>query len=222
MATWCKACSTSDATTDTVKVNMPVVRPQDEEEATRCTAQQEAEEAARLQAEAEAEAERARARMEAEARRRAEEEEARAREEERLRAEAAAAEERQRKEREEQQRRAEEAARAERQRLELEKQAADRAKAEAWLKKKGFGDACAKKKSMFSSTYPLHVAVKENDAEMIRCLLAAGADASLKNSSGQTAAQLADKSNKKGSHSACLDVLGGVPVSTSTRARGGA
>jgi len=220
MSSWfsCKACSNSDSTTDTVKVNMPVVIT--EEELKR--QQEAADEAARQQAAAEAEAQAARLRQE-EAKRAAEEEACRRAEERRRAEEAAAQAERVRIEREEQQRRAQEAALAERRRLELEKQAADRAKADAWLKKNGFGDVAAKKKSMFSSTHALHVAVKENNAEIIRCLLAAGADPALQNSNGQTPAQLAQKSDKKGSHGAALDALGGAPpVAAGGRSVGGA
>lgn len=219
MSSWfsCKACSNSDSTTDTVKVNMPVVIT--EEELKR--QQEAAEEAAARKAAEEAEAEAERLRQEA---KRAAEEEACRRAEEKRRAEEAAAQaERVRIEREEQQRRAQEAALAERRRLELEKQAADRATADAWLKKNGFSDVAAKKKSMFSSTYALHVAVKENNAEIVRCLLASGADPALKNSSGQTPAQLAQKSDKKGSHTATLDALGGAPpVAAGGRNVGGA
>mmetsp|Transcript_71220 Transcript_71220/g.183614 ORF Transcript_71220/g.183614 Transcript_71220/m.183614 type:complete len:220 (+) Transcript_71220:94-753(+) len=217
---WCKACSSSDPTSDTVRVNMPVVR-EEEEMAAKLQAAQE--EKARLQAEAEAAAARERLAKEAEEKRRAAEEaEARRVAEEKRRAqEAAAAEERERQERELQQRRAEEAASAERQLRELEKQAADTAKANAWLKKNGFTDVSAKKKSLFGSSFPLHAAVKENDAEIIRCLLVAGADASIKNSSGQTPSQLAAKSDKKGSHMAAITALGSPPA-TDMRACGGA
>jgi len=63
-----------------------------------------------------------------------------------------------------------------------------------FLKKHGFKeDVNAKKSSLFKSKYPLHIAVKEQDPEMVKLLLSAGADKSLKNSSGYTAAQKAEQ-----------------------------
>merc|ERR1712232_1425484 len=70
---------------------------------------------------------------------------------------------------------------------------ADR-KVTEFLKSRGFkGDVNSKKSSMLKSKYPLHVAVKEQDAEMVKLLLSAGADKSLKNSSGYTPVQKAEQ-----------------------------
>lgn len=78
------------------------------------------------------------------------------------------------------------------------------AKAEAerkvgeFLASRGFkGGVNSKKSSMLKCSYPLHVAVKEQDAEMVKLLISAGADKSLKNSSGNTPTQKADKHSKQ-------------------------
>merc|ERR1712151_995966 len=74
---------------------------------------------------------------------------------------------------------------------------ADR-KVSEFLKSRGFkGDVTSKKSSMLKSTYPLHVAVKEQDAEMVKLLLSVGADKSLKNSSGYTPVQKAEQYSKQ-------------------------
>merc|ERR1739848_300951 len=78
-----------------------------------------------------------------------------------------------------------------------------KAKAEAdkkvseFLKSHGFkADVNSKKSSMLKYKYPLHIAVKEQDAEIVELLLLAGADKSLKNSSGYTPAQKAEQYSK--------------------------
>merc|ERR1712083_237535 len=91
-----------------------------------------------------------------------------------------------------------------------------KAKAEAgkkvseFLKSHGFkDDANSRKSSMLKSWYPLHVAVKEQDAEMVKLLLSAGADRFLKNSSGYTPAQKAEQysKQKKGDDAKLVEVL---------------
>merc|ERR1711972_1210011 len=84
-------------------------------------------------------------------------------------------------------------------------EAADRvAKAECdrkvseFLKSRGFkGDVNSRKSSMLKYQFPLHVAVKEQDAEMVKLLILVGADKSLKNSSGYTPVQKADQYSKR-------------------------
>jgi hypothetical protein len=93
-----------------------------------------------------------------------------------------------------------------------EKQQAERAKAEAecvklgaFLKEHCYAGVNAKRSNFVrKSKYPLHSAVKHKDAEMVRILCASGADPALKNSSGQTPVQFAQKSDKNGSHGAVL------------------
>lgn len=232
MAMWCKACSASDPTTDTVRISFPPAGQQAnikelgdlQEESAKKRAEMEAaealrkaqeEEEARRRAEAAAAAAAAAAAEEERRRREAEEAEQRRREEEeRLRQLAEAEEARKRDEaaRLEEQRRKEEAARAEQECLKKQ-QAAVREKVEAWLKKNGFAGVVEKKKGLFSSSYPLHAAVKSNDAEMVSMLVSMRADPQAKNSSGQTALQLAQKSDKNGSYSDVMRALGvGVGV----------
>merc|ERR1711972_407305 len=83
-------------------------------------------------------------------------------------------------------------------------EAADRvAKAECdrkvseFLKSHGCkGDVNSKKSSVLKYKFPLHMAVKEQDAEIVKLLILAGADKSLKNSSGYTPAQKAEQYSK--------------------------
>merc|ERR1712232_1346390 len=97
----------------------------------------------------------------------------------------------------------------EQERLLREQQAKDKAKLEAFLKEHGYTGANARRTKMFKSKYPLHTAVKKNDPDLVRILLAAGADPAAKNSSGLTAAQLAQKTDKKGSRASLLLTLDG-------------
>lgn len=62
-----------------------------------------------------------------------------------------------------------------------------------------------------SETYPLHVAAEQRNATIVEMLLKDGANATLKNSSGKTALQVAQKMNKAGSHDAVVRILGGEP-----------
>jgi len=209
----CGPCAVSDPTTDTVKVSFPYP---DGKENMSPVPDYEAElnakeEASRMRAEAEAEAARqaetARHAAEAEARRQAPAERQRAEASARAqaaadRAEAAAraqAAEAQRQEEELQlalQQSADEAARREAAEREA-KAEADR-KVKEYLLSHGFkDDVNAKKSSMMKYKYPLHYAVKEQNTEMVSLLLSAGADKSLKNSSGKTPAQKAEQYTKQ-------------------------
>lgn len=102
-----------------------------------------------------------------------------------------------RREREAQERMEEEARRARKERLDAEK-------VTAFLKAKGFSGVTVGRRKMLKTSYPLHVAVADRDAEMVELLLQAGADAAQKNSSGATPEQQALKLNKNGSHEAVL------------------
>lgn len=69
-----------------------------------------------------------------------------------------------------------------------------RRKVDAFLEKHGFrGDVNTSKSSWFKSRYPLHVAVKEQDAKMVMLLISAGANKFSKNSSGHTPVEKAWK-----------------------------
>eukprot|EP00445_Apocalathium_hangoei_P065750 CAMPEP_0204112456 /NCGR_PEP_ID=MMETSP0361-20130328/3064_1 /ASSEMBLY_ACC=CAM_ASM_000343 /TAXON_ID=268821 /ORGANISM="Scrippsiella Hangoei, Strain SHTV-5" /LENGTH=292 /DNA_ID=CAMNT_0051062667 /DNA_START=15 /DNA_END=894 /DNA_ORIENTATION=+ len=225
----CKGCSTSDATTDTVKVNVGVTlladaagaaktspKHQAAEEQLLCQEEgvkekqleqdceqedrrlQEAEEQQRL------ERERAEEQLRLEHQRAAE---AQVREEQRLREEAefaereaaerVAGEEATRREEDGRKRAAEE---------QLRKEAQE--KVDVFLKAKGFKTMSMPRTSCFTASYPLHVAVQENNAGLVSALLLSGADKKVKNSTGKTPLEAAEKLNKKGSHAAVVAALG--------------
>jgi len=83
----------------------------------------------------------------------------------------------------------------------------DQEKLDAFLKKNKFSDIHYQKKTLFSASYPLHCAVSKNDPEMVQLLLAAGAAPLDKNSSGLSPLALAQKLDKKASHSQILKLL---------------
>eukprot|EP00440_Ansanella_granifera_P075376 gb/GFBE01081800.1/.p1 GENE.gb/GFBE01081800.1/~~gb/GFBE01081800.1/.p1 ORF type:complete len:226 (+),score=87.42 gb/GFBE01081800.1/:1-678(+) len=215
-------CKPQDPVTNTVKVNVDELaagigqkseaevlaeQRQQEQEAQEKAEEEErrlkAEEAAREAAiEAERRAEDERRRRQAEALRLREEEDAR------RMAEAAAAAA------------AEAAKKAEEERLRQE-QAMKQRKQEvsAYLQKQGFADVNSSKRSWFSSTYPLHKAAEAADDKLVALLLEEGANASQKNSSGRTAAQVAFKKNRNGSHNKVLSLLS-APAAAAPRAGG--
>merc|ERR1712039_1004293 len=161
-----------------------------------------------------------RKRAEAAERKRKEEQAAQQRlEQERLEQERIAREEEEKRRQEEETARIE-ADKRERARLEAEErarqeEAAARQQLEAWLKKNQYAGVNTKKSKMMSSRYPLHDAVSQRDDAVVRLLLRFGANATLKNSSGRTAQELAK--NTKG----CEAVLA-VFASASQVQRGGA
>merc|ERR1711870_184091 len=90
----------------------------------------------------------------------------------------------------------------------LAKEQEDRKKAvAAFLKEHGFVSEGAPKRSMMSTTYPLHCAAKEGNWRMVEMLLKEGVNPAQKNSSGKTAAQVAQIKDKKGSHASVLRLL---------------
>eukprot|EP00929_Paragymnodinium_shiwhaense_P119700 TRINITY_DN91592_c0_g1_i1.p1 TRINITY_DN91592_c0_g1~~TRINITY_DN91592_c0_g1_i1.p1 ORF type:complete len:418 (-),score=135.53 TRINITY_DN91592_c0_g1_i1:457-1710(-) len=79
---------------------------------------------------------------------------------------------------------------------------------EPFLKAHGYSDVNAAKRTWLGRTkYPLHSAVKENDPEILKLLLQAGADPMVKDSSGSTAAELAEQTGKGDSYRAVLAEL---------------
>merc|ERR1712139_755457 len=67
---------------------------------------------------------------------------------------------------------------------------------DSFLIKHGFFGVNSKKRCMFSFTYPLHVAAKDNDTEMIQLLLFRDADPKQLDSKGRTPLQVAAKKCK--------------------------
>merc|ERR1711933_41552 len=106
--------------------------------------------------------------------------------------------------------------RAEDERLRQEKQREEelrqirQAKVTSFLKAKGFASVNAPKRSMVKTTYPIIIAAEAGDPEMVEFLIKEGADPAQKNSSGKTAAEIAKKKNKKGSHDGVLRAVGGA------------
>lgn len=81
---------------------------------------------------------------------------------------------------------------------------------DVWLKKNGLADVNAKKKTMLplpSHCYPLHMAVKQKNTQMVRALVHFGADKNTPNSSGQKALDLANKNKKGNSHDEIIAAL---------------
>merc|ERR1719217_640223 len=154
-------------------------------------------EAERLAVQQEAEIEERR-RQEKERQRQEQEEQRRQREEE---AERQREEQRQRQTEERRRQEAEQAA-AETERNSAEQKTRDELRLKKFLSDHGHAGINAKRTKMMKSKYPLHTAVKLADADMVKLLLAAGADPKLANSAGETPKQLARKMNKNESHSA--------------------
>mmetsp|Transcript_7008 Transcript_7008/g.20665 ORF Transcript_7008/g.20665 Transcript_7008/m.20665 type:complete len:252 (-) Transcript_7008:100-855(-) len=65
---------------------------------------------------------------------------------------------------------------------------------------------------LFRTQYPLHVAVRQNDAPTVRQLLSAGARPERTDSKGRTALALAEKLNSAGSHTSVLMALRKAPA----------
>merc|ERR1712083_1140815 len=70
----------------------------------------------------------------------------------------------------------------------------------AFLKEHGYTGVGTPKRTMLKTKYPIHTAAKTGDPKIVAALLEEGADPTQKNSVGQTAAQIAQQKNKKGSH----------------------
>jgi len=167
------------------------------------------------------------ARREAEESQRMEEEQQRAEEEarnrlEELQAFAEAEEERRRQQeaeearrkQEEEAQRKQEAERRERERLEHEQRLKRKAALDEFYQRYGFdginqprkGGACQVRKT--NVTYPLHQAAELGNEQLVEYLLQEGAQMNQMNSSKLTAAQVAKKKDKGGSHVEVLRLLG--------------
>jgi len=216
---FCKAtCSASDPAKDSVKVDPSAIerqRLEDEREEAERLARAQAEEEGRLQEEAE------RARREEAMRRQEQEERAQREAEERARLEQARREQACREQEEEAQREREEKARLQREEAQRNKQRQqeeeeERERQEAlgqFYTRHGFTGVNEPRRSSCAvlraaMTYPLHCAAELGDEGIVCMLLKEGAATSQKDSSGRTAAQVAQRKNKGGSHEGVLRVLG--------------
>ena len=92
------------------------------------------------------------------------------------------------------------------------KAAEDKEKLDVWMKNKNLKEVNSKKSlGLFSgSVFPLHIAVREKDAEMVNILLANGADPTSVNSLKWTPLQLAERlaaKDRTGAYDAVLAAL---------------
>lgn len=83
----------------------------------------------------------------------------------------------------------------------------DEQKVDAFLKANGFANLDSKRTKLFKSFYPLHSAVSQKNVEMVQLLLATGARPTLKNSSGLSPLQFAQKLNRNDSHRQIIKLL---------------
>mmetsp|Transcript_82703 Transcript_82703/g.192153 ORF Transcript_82703/g.192153 Transcript_82703/m.192153 type:complete len:233 (-) Transcript_82703:102-800(-) len=223
---FCKStCSASDHATDSVKVDPAAIVRERQEAERAARAQQEALETAEQERRLQNEAERARLEeerqrqeelqlQEEQARARREEEERAQREQERARREQ---EEKARLELEEQVRREQERVRLEKEEQAQRREVEERQEAlSQFYARNGFTgindprrSGCAVLRAV--TTYPLHCAAEAGDERVVSMLLKEGAATLQKDSSGRTAAQVAQRKNKGGSHEGVLRALG-VPA----------
>eukprot|EP00929_Paragymnodinium_shiwhaense_P019260 TRINITY_DN13203_c0_g1_i1.p1 TRINITY_DN13203_c0_g1~~TRINITY_DN13203_c0_g1_i1.p1 ORF type:complete len:299 (+),score=80.00 TRINITY_DN13203_c0_g1_i1:97-993(+) len=84
---------------------------------------------------------------------------------------------------------------------------AQQRKVNDWLERHGFDGIKSSRKRMKHVYFPLHLAVSEGDAEMVRLLCALGAQHTVLNSDGQTPVEVALELDRKGSHAEILTLL---------------
>lgn len=87
------------------------------------------------------------------------------------------------------------------------KEIEDQKKLSAWLRENNFKTVNDLVSKRFAKVMPLHAAVRQNDPEMVELLLAAGADPTKFNGKNETAMELAQKLDSKGSHAAVLQTF---------------
>lgn len=88
----------------------------------------------------------------------------------------------------------------------------DEEELDRFLTAEGFAGPGDKRRRMFRTSYPLHVAVQKRNAKVVRLLFKAGADPSQRDSRGLTPAELAQRSQRvrhgRGTHDEVLDAFG--------------
>jgi len=202
-----RVCGGRDPATDTVRIDLPL----DAADPARAGQEPPVPECEPAPAAAEQEGdERRRAEEEEERRRAEEEEELRRAEEDRRRLARLEEEEEARARAEAASREAELAERGRREREEALAAQERRAQVQAFLRAEGFADVGAPRRRLLRKSYPLHRAAELGSGQMVEHLLAEGADPSQKNSSGLTAAQVASRKDRGGSHGSALRALGGA------------
>mmetsp|Transcript_16327 Transcript_16327/g.37668 ORF Transcript_16327/g.37668 Transcript_16327/m.37668 type:complete len:233 (+) Transcript_16327:82-780(+) len=222
----CTACKPADPTTATVKVDPTLlaadrenVAPNSQQNKVAELERQQKEQEARERAQQERKAEEERRRREADRQEHERREQERREHEQRLEQEREQAERRAAEEREaERLRIAAEAERAraeedERKKQDIERQEEnkrreDQERLSTFLTSKGYGtDVNGKRKTMMKFYRPLHDAVHAKDDELVRILLEAGADPTMRSSSGKTPLERAERSNVDGSLTAIVERL---------------
>lgn len=96
----------------------------------------------------------------------------------------------------------------------------DRGRLDAWLHKNGFAGVGAKKVTVEKTTYPLHEAVDQSDAEVVLWLLQFGANAEQQDSSGETPRDLAASSYKDGFYDEVLKAFQATSSNSAPREAG--
>jgi len=219
----CKTCSASDKVADTVKVVDPtllssmaeggqVVKSARRGEAETVLQENEEEGGRHPVVEEQQRAEEQQEAEECRPSREEEQEEAEpAEEQQRLQQEAAVAEQARRREKaQEEEKEASECVRVAREKEQQETvQAVAKAQkqVDTFLRAEGFKSIVAPRKNCCRTSFALHRAVEENDAELVLALLRCGADQTRRNSAGKTPHELAQRRNRKGSHDLILAAL---------------
>lgn len=88
-----------------------------------------------------------------------------------------------------------------------------------FLELNGFFNVNSERRSMGRIAYPIHVAVKEKNASMVRMLLAEGADPNRTTTRGYTAEDIAKSRNSDGSYNEILMILRSGQPATAGRVR---
>lgn len=90
---------------------------------------------------------------------------------------------------------------------EMQGRSEDQVRLDAWLGRSGFGGVNDKKVLVTKTTYPLHAAVSQNDAEVAQWLISFGANTEQRDSLGETPFDLAVRCNTDGCHDKVIKVL---------------
>lgn len=86
-------------------------------------------------------------------------------------------------------------------------EAAAREVLDEWLRQEHFSGVNGRRRSLLKSKWPLHTAVKRRDLRMVKLLLRFDADPDNTDSNGLTPKQVAERSNKDGSHGDIIRAL---------------